>query len=498
MNRTRDALMCCLSFLIMPAALAQTNASGSASTDMAAKVQQLDEAISEAQRQIEESQRQLEALKEQMRLLQQQLASTPTAAAPVQPAQVEDLREKQTMQESQLATLQQSKVESDSKYPVRLSGMVLFNGFVNAEDVDAVTAPVLSLPGGGSTALTVRQSILGLDARGPHLFGAHSYADLRMDFAGASAQSTTTSGIYTGFYGAGMSWLRLRTAHAGLVWPRAEAYFALDHPLIAPDTPTSLAAVAEPALAWSGNLWAWNPQLGAKMTVPGAKGGGVTLEGALIDVADAPLTPAFYAATNSMGPSSGEFSRWPGAEARVAWQSAAEGRGSRFGVGGYFAPHRYPGGRMVDAWAATLDTHLHLPARLQFTASFYRGLGLGGLGGGAYKDYAFRSYGTYSELEGLSDVGGWAELKETLTARLQFNAAFGTDQLFAHQLRPYARVPSTMYQSLARNQTFTVNTIFSPSAYLLFSLEYRHIASSPVIGTASDSNVVALSAGYKF
>jgi hypothetical protein len=40
--------------------------------------------------------------------------------------------------------------------------------------------------------------------------------------------------------------------------------------------------------------------------------------------------------------------------------------------------------------------------------------------------------------------------------------------------------------------------IYSPSAYLLFSLEYRHLESSPVDGIPSSSNVIGLGAGYKF
>jgi len=55
-----------------------------------------------------------------------------------------------------------------------------------------------------------------------------------------------------------------------------------------------------------------------------------------------------------------------------------------------------------------------------------------------------------------------------------------------------------MYQNLTINRTFTGNVIYSPSAYLLFSLEYRHIQSSPIAGSPAQSNVVGVGAGYKF
>jgi hypothetical protein len=141
-----------------------------------------------------------------------------------------------------------------------------------------------------------------------------------------------------------------------------------------------------------------------------------------------------------------------------------------------------------------------LPAHFQLTGSFYRGLALGGLGGGAFKDFAYRidpESNTYY-IDPLDDVGGWAQLKERFSERLQFNAAFGIDNAFAAELRRYAVTNGPTYQNLARNRTYTGNVIYSPSAYLLFSLEYRHLESSPVIGLPAASNIVGLGAGYKF
>jgi hypothetical protein len=296
--------------------------------------------------------------------------------------------------------------------------------------------------------------------------------------------------------------LRLRTAHAALQWSGTEAYFSLDRPLLSPDTPTSLTAVAEPALAWSGNLWTWNPQLGVTQDFGFAGSRDVRLQVALMDVGDAPLTPLATLMTNSGTPAStGEQSRWPGVEARVALLgSKLNENGNHFGVGGYFASHHTALGHDFDSWAATLDERVSLPAHLQLDGSFYRGLALGGLGGGAFKDFVYRadtdSSGYY--FRALDDIGGWAQLKEKLTERLELNAAFGVDQVFAGELRSYAVPGAPMYQNLARNRTYTGNVIYSPSAYLLFSLEYRHLDSSPVIGFPAASNVIGLGAGYKF
>jgi hypothetical protein len=55
-----------------------------------------------------------------------------------------------------------------------------------------------------------------------------------------------------------------------------------------------------------------------------------------------------------------------------------------------------------------------------------------------------------------------------------------------------------MYQNLTVNRTFTGNVIYAPSAYLLFSLEYRRLKSSPIVGLPAQSNIIGLGAGYKF
>jgi hypothetical protein len=280
-------------------------------------------------------------------------------------------------------------------------------------------------------------------------------------------------------------------------------YFALDRPIISPDAPTSLTATAIPALAWSGNLWTWNPQ--AVVAQDLALRGSTRLEfqGALIDAGDAPLTPAVAPSTTVMDvpPSSAEQSSAPGGEARIALIGPDRDDGRfHFGAGGYVAPHLSALGRRFDSWAATLDLRVPLFARIELSGNSYRGAGLGGLGAGAYKDFAYspNPYTGGYFFRTLDDVGGWAQLKERATERLEFNAAVGMDNDFAHELRGYYSETAPAIANLARNRTFTGNVIYSPSAYLLFSFEYRRLTSTPVEGLASDANIFGLGAGYKF
>jgi hypothetical protein len=477
-----------------------------------AQIQQLTAAMERTQQQLKQSQQQLDDMRAQLAALQQQMAqqqgtassaSATNPAAPIatqpktQYAELESIRERQAIQEAQIATHDQTKVESESKYPVKITGLLLLNGFVNTRGVDVPATPTVAVGGSGNTGASVRQTVLGIDARGPHLFGARSYADLRVDFYGnAIAPSPTVAGSYT----TTDSFLRLRTAHAGLQWENTEAAFSYDRPLISPDSPTSLTAVANPALAWSGNLWAWNPQLTLTRNVPFADSHSLQLQAAMIDVADPPISLANLNSSAAAQPSGAEQSRWPGLEARIAVLGSDRDDRDHFGVGGYFAPHVLPSGRRFDAWAGTLDTRFHLPARLEFSGSAYRGLALGGLGAGGYKDYGYFYEAAQNEFyfRPLNDVGGWTQLKEKWSERLEFNAAFGMDNVFASNLHRYVIPSGTVYQRLARNRTWTGNVIYSPSAYLLFSLEYRHLASAPISGSSSAANIIGLSAGYKF
>jgi hypothetical protein len=225
------------------------------------------------------------------------------------------------------------------------------------------------------------------------------------------------------------------------------------------------------------------------------------MQGAVIDMINPPqvYTSNSVTSLDITRPSASEMSRWPGAEGRLAILSGAEDSGLQVGVGGLFVPHRTPGGTRFTSWAGTADYRIPLPGRTEISGSAYWGQALGGLGGGAYKDYVFSiSPVTGYSFRALEDMGGWAQLKERASERLEFNAAFGTDQVSAYQLRAYAGDPAEYYLNQARNRTYTANVIYRPSAYLMFSMEYRHLQSSPVIEYTATGDVIGIATGYRF
>jgi hypothetical protein len=481
--------------MLTAALLCASNVSAQTQESVAEKIDRLDTAIVKVTTQLEQSERELRDLKLEVYQLRQQAKlagdSSPTEPPDVSaaelPSAVEEIREKLDVEQTQLAVQEQAKVGSESRYPVTISGLILMNSFVNTRAVDVPSTPSVAYYGSGATGASLRQSILGINATGPHIFGATSHADLHADFDGGQA----TVG-YSNALG-----LRLRAAHAELDWGHTKAFVAYDRPLISPDSPSSLTAVALPALAWSGNLWAWNPQAGLSQTLPLRSDATLQLQAALIDVADPP-NPLATSLAAAVVPQTSEQSRWPGVEARVSLLNTESETGAHIGAGGFFAPHLTPGGGQFNSWATTVDFHLPVFSHLDIEGNVYRGQALGGLGGGAFKDYVYHEYAGEVYLRALDDIGGWVQTRQKVNERLEFNEAFGMDNVPGYQLQPYAIATSNSYYNLARNRTFTGNVIFKPSSYLLYSIEYRRIESSPVNAPTSASDVIGIAAGYRF
>jgi hypothetical protein len=466
------------------------------------KVERLTAAVTRAQAQMDAYQEQLLELRQELSTLQLQMAAekgiSPPATQPASAnagkaeassggeATLEEIRERQSIEESQIATHDVTKVETESKYPLKVSGLLLFNGFVNTRQVDISASPAYAIAGSGSTGLSLRQTVLGLDARGPHLFGATSHGDLRVDFfANGTLSNYAASGI-----------LRLRTAHAALDWQNTEAFFELDRSILEPNEPSSLVAIAQPELAWAGNLWSWNPQAGVSHQFALSDSTRIKAQAALIDTSD-PVAPGSNSSPSDVTQT--ERSRWPGTEARIAFQQGEKGIGPEIGVGGYFSPHRTQFGNTYDAWAATADLRLPLSKYFEITANAYRGQALAGLGAGGYVNYYLYVEDSAATLQALDAVGGWTQLKARAGARMEMNAGFGTDNPFAKEIQDAISSSSdSSYPGLARNRSFYSNAIFSPSAYLLFSLEYKRLWTNYSNYPTASSNVIGIGAGYRF
>ncbi len=386
----------------------------------------------------------------------------------------------------------QAKVESASKYRVRLSGIALLNLFENRGAVDNQDVPGIAISSvgraGGSFGGTLRQSQVGLDVFGPTWQGARIRGNLQFDFGGGFPN--TENGVTAGL-------VRLRTAVLRLDWARTSIVGGQDAPFFSPLSPTSLASLIQPALAYSGNLWTWLPQLRVehRLSIPG--GSGLSVQAGILDPLTGQAPPnQFYRV-----PQAGEASRQPAYATRVAWTSAARNdRQVSFGTGGFYSRQNWGIGHAVDAWAATADASVPLGQFLTVTGEFYRGRGIGGLGGALGNSVV--SYGPPSlpnaPVDGLNAIGGWSQLKWQATPRLEFNAAAGQDNPFANQIRESAQSGSTSYSGTVRNRTALTNFIYHPRSDLLFSVEYRRIQSYKLAGSTRDADQVNVAMGVLF
>jgi hypothetical protein len=363
----------------------------------------------------------------------------------------------------------QTKVESASKYRVRLSGIVLLNIFSNQGSVDNIDVPSIAIqtPAGatdGSFGGTLRQSQIGLEVFGPHIGNARTRADLTMDFGGGFPD--TWSGVNTGV-------VRLRTAAVHLDWPHTAIVAGQDGLFFTPTTPTSFASLLTPALNYAGNLWSWVPQVHVDHRVQLSERNSFLFQGGILDPVsgEPPPFPTYRQ------PQAGEASRQPAFAGRTAWTTTLFGRPFTLGAAGYYSKQDYGYSRKVNGWSAMTDWDFPLTSHLILSGKFYRGAAIGGLAAGIGRSVIFSDNPANPStiVEPLNAIGGWGQLKIKTSPKLEFNVAFGQDNPFASDIRRYPYSQAYFNPTLTRNHAAFGNVIYRPRSDLILSAEYRQM-----------------------
>jgi uncharacterized coiled-coil protein SlyX len=384
----------------------------------------------------------------------------------------------------------QTKVESGSKYRVRLSGLLLINLFGNRGSVDNTDFPHLAtLPVNGTqhdVSGSLRQSLLGLEVFGPEWAGAKTRGELQFDFAGELPRTPN---------GVNMGMVRLRTGTVHLDWANTSVVAGQDGLFFAPLAPTSLASVAEPALAYSGNLWNWTPQIRIEHRVTLAENSGLLLQAGLMDGVTGQIPAIEYFRI----PQAGEAGNSPAIGARVAWTGRAFGQPLILGAGGYYNRQDWGFSRTVDGWAGTADWTVPLGRWFDLSGEFYRGRAVGGLGGALGRSTLWN--GTFNDpatfIRGLDSMGGWSQLKFKPWSNLEFNAAVGQDSSFANELRQFVVTSGYYDPALSRNRGGFLNFIYRPRSDLLFSMEFQRMDTQSLYRDIT-ANHLNLSVGVLF
>jgi hypothetical protein len=458
--------------------------------------QQVDElraAVAEIRSEASQYRAESEQLRKQLETMR---AATPTAApsanaeqanaTPSVDERLSSIEESTQVVQNELRTQYQTKVESASKYRVRLSGLVLFNLFGNSGSVDNLDVPTYAARSSnyGATSsfgATLRQSEIGFEVFGPTIRGAKTSGQVQFDFGGGFP-SGALDGVNTGI-------VRLRTANLRMDWQNTSIVAGQDNLFISPNSPTSFASLLTPSFGYSGNLWAWTPQVRIEHRIALRSDQNFVVQAGILDNITGDLSYGSH-----RQPQAGESTASPAYALRTGWSGTFAGKAASFGASGYFSPQHWGPGWNVNGWAVATDWRVPIARQFELSGEIYRGKAVGGIGGGIGQSVIFDTSpnNPYSAFLPVDAVGGWSQLKFIATPRLEFNGVFGLDNPFGEDVHWFAAPIGPYGAVIAANRSEMANVIFRPRSDLLLSAEYRHLRTSQLAGfnTADQVNVM--------
>ena len=353
--------------------------------------------------------------------------------------------------QAQIEEHAQTKVESNSRMPVRLFGTILSNTFFNSGEANwldvpnVVPAAPVDAPT-GSFSSTLRQSRFGAIVDGPTIGSFRTSGFIAVDFFGGIPGFKTgqTMGIPRLLYG----FMRLDSETTSLE-------FGQDLMVLAPRNPTSLAAFSFPNLFYSGNLYLRVPQLRfeQRVNVGGEDQISMTLA-AVAPISGELPTEAFAFVPPKL---SGERSRRPAIQTRIAWSRLGPVPGqavAEVGMSGHYGVERTLD-TSSPSWAAALDFQFFYD-RLSMQGEAWVGSNIEAFGGGI--EQVARARGGFIE-------GSWSA-----TSRLGFNVGFGSDSIFERD---------TAGVTLKGNTSVFANTIMEFTPEFATSFEWRLLRTTP-------------------
>lgn len=394
---------------------------------------------------------------------------------------------------SQVSQLRQTRVESGSKFPLRLSGMFLMNTIVNSGLVDNFDVPTIAIGGnsasaGGSTGISLRQSIIGLEGTGPRMLGAATSGDAQADFFGGSP----------GGYGASVSGvMRLRLARMRADWDHTSIIGGLDTPFFSPESPSSYLSVAEPEFSGAGNLWAWSPQLRVEQRFDSR----LTEWKAEAGIVDEPSY------VNSVGqlrvPSPGEGSRQPAYALRFSANGRDMDHPVSIGLAGIYLQQHYFSAGTITGGGGEVDWKFPILPRAELSGEMFAGKGLDGFGAAPVPAVTMTNYVQYITssaplLARIGMYGGWSQFTFHVNTRGEFNVAAGGVERDADAFRRAAAADSIVQGLGFKNESLMFNYVYRPRSDLVFSAEYRRFRTYQISGSQASAGQTGVTAGFIF
>lgn len=409
--------------------------------------------------------KQNQSLGEEVRQLRQELAD---ARGQPEPKPAPPLEERVAVSESRVEELAQSKVEAAQRFPIRVTGMALFNGFLNSKGSGGQQYPTFAwlgrqASGGGS----FYQTTLGLEYSGPQTFlGGNIHGSVYMDFAGGSG-----SPLDLGF--------RLRTGEIEIDWANRSIMAGLESPIFAPREPASLAQVEFAPLSGAGNLWLWIPQVRFEQKIRFTDRSGIRAQVGVVQTSEIQL---YQQSATAPAPAR------PGMEGRFEfyhhlYSDSDDSRRIEIAPG-FHTSVTHIGGASVPSNLFSLDWFANPVSKLEFSGAFFTGQNAGPVGG--IEGYSIPQTGAAIPVR---SQGGWGQLTVLATSRLSFHIFSGLEHDRAADLQPY---------SIGRNWMYGANFFYRLAPNVLLGAEVSQVRTSYVDSRLRLNNHYDLALAYLF
>jgi hypothetical protein len=412
--------------------------------------------------QLREMRAEIQRLRHELDDVKQQLQASP------------DKAEEVTLLQAQVQEHAQTKIETSSRFPMKVFGTIVSNTFWNSGDVNWLDIPNVATAANpalrpGSFNSTLRQSRIGATMEGPEVGGMKVNGALFLDFFGGIPNFQT---------GQLMGLPRLLYGYVRLDGETTAFEIGQDHVMLAPRNPTSLAGRSFPVLYRAGNLYLRAPQIRAERVLAAGEAAEFRAAGGIV----APVAGDFGGPASSyqFAPPNlaGERSRMPAFQTRLAWRATQAGPYEQpqweFGLSGHYGHERYATG-VVPSWAAAAD--------------FDANSGKLGLGGEVFVGRNLDAFGG-AVAQIAKSYGGFVEGRLAATSRLSFNSGYGTDRLFH-----ITKFPAATY---SRNGALFANTTYQFTPEFAAALEYQRLVTKPVTDTSRRNNHFNLTFAYSF
>jgi hypothetical protein len=414
-------------------------------------------------------------LAQEVRLLREELAASraigPQAsqsaesAPPAAPAPIE---ERVAVAERRIEEHAQTKVESSQRFAVSLTGMALFNAFLNGRASGGQQNPVIASATDSSNAggATLSQSVLGLKFQGPQAIGGGQVnGSLYMDFFGGSSSSLNHL-------------LRLRVATIQIDWKNQSLVAGQDKPIIAPREPNSLAQVGVSPLTGAGNLWLWAPQVRFEQRVSFGDEAGLRAQLGVYQTSE----PSYSVRGGGFTPPAQPR---PALEGRFEfWEQLPGNRRIEIAPGFHISSTHLPDDS-VPSDLFSLDWLIQPFQRLQFSGAFFHGQNAAGVGG---LRQGFTVFPDSREVA-IGATGGWAQLSLQANKRLSFNLYGGQESDRANDL---------LAGDIRRNLAYAGNLIYRLGPNVLLGLEASQVRTNYFLRPNRLNNHYDLALAYLF